>query len=143
MYDGRECTTIFGHANISASPSLTSALDSGVSAAIIADGIANVNPFAYNQNCQNLVRLIRCIQLFSPCYGTAWCGSRSKDALKTAVTSACGCISAESCIVGTLHVSTTIDNLSSYYKGNSSTGPVGVSNNTVCQDVSSGKRCHE
>lgn len=141
VYDGSQCTTIFGRANISSSPALISSLDIAVSAALLGDGVLNYNPFSYNTNCQNLVRLIRCIQLFTPCPGTVWCGSSSKDALKTVFANACGCINAESCIIGTLHVSTTIDLLSYYYEGNSTTGPVGLNNNTVCQDVTSGEKC--
>ncbi len=71
--------------------------------------------------------------------------ANTKDELRSAVSSACRCDRADSCVVNGFNITTkdaliaSINTgLPNYYVGSSSTGPVGDSN-AVCQDVS-GKR---
>ena len=102
----------------------------------------NINFFSSitDQNCLNHILLIGCMTAYSPCPGTAWCGSNSEDALRSAVASACMCNNPDSCTINGLNVSSVIDNLVvNYYQGRSTGGSVGV-NNATCQDVTVGKR---
>ena len=85
-----------------------------------------------SQACQNYLRIIQCLTVFTPCTGTAWCGSMSPTELTTALSNACGC-TGTSCTF-------TVPTVANYYQGSSSGGR--VSNNMLtCQDVSHGKEC--
>ena len=101
-----------------------------------------------DQDCQDYSLFIWCITSYSRCPASAWCGANSRDELRSAVSSACRCNRADSCVVNLNNgsmvtaedglialINTTLPN---YYVGSSSTGPVGDSN-AVCQDVT-GKR---
>ena len=96
-----------------------------------------------DQDCRNYGVFLGCLATFHPCPGSAWCGANSKDELRSAVTSACTCDRADSCVVNFNGMNTTAEDhfipliyviLSKYYVGSSSTGPVGDSN-VMCQDV--------
>ena len=135
-YDGSQCTTVFGQANISlGSADFVFLLDREIYQ------IINFLSITYDQSCLNHNRLIWCMVAYFPCTGSAWCGSNSKDELKIAVASACMCNNPDSCNINGFNISSLIDiSLHNYYQGSSTTGAVG-SNYTMCQDVTSGKRC--
>ena len=138
---------MFGQANITVPSSITT-----ISAFVAAQDIllaANIEQFSevQDQDCLNYGLFIGCLATFRPCPGSAWCGANSKDELRSAVTSACRCDRADSCVVNSNGVNITAEDtlialinttLPNYYVGSSSTGPVGDSN-AVCQDVT-GKR---
>ena len=137
VYDGSECTTIFGHANISYNPDIR-ASDAGLHAHLTGSHPALQNSFSYSTSCQSIVRFILCLQFFSPCSGTVWCGSSSKDALKAAAISACECSDAESCRYNGYDVIRGIDNMP--YYGGSSVAYIKRYDIVVCQDVKSGEK---
>ena len=138
---------MFGQANITVPSGITT-----ISAVIASQDIflaANIEQFSavQDQECLNYGLFIGCLTLYRPCPGSVWCGANSRDELRSAVTSACSCDRADSCVVNINGVNiraedaliTSINStLLSYYVGSSSTGPVGDSN-AVCQDVT-GKR---
>ena len=123
-YNGNLCTSVFSAANITGSADSISLVDSIIDAAISAAGLS--------QSCQNYLRIIQCLTAYTPCTGTAWCGSMSSSQLTTALSNACGC-TGTSC-------SLSIPTLTNYYQGSSSGGRV---NNDMltCQDVTLGKKC--
>ena len=140
---------MFGRANIIVPPLDTTITTSTYITA--ADNYSNslINLFSevQDQNCLDYVHFTLCLYIFSPCPGSAWCGANSIDELRSAVTSACRCNRADSCVVnlnGFNNITAEdtliaiINYLPYYYVGSSSTGPVGDSNAT-CQDVT-GKR---
>ena len=137
-YDGSQCTTVFGQANISlGSADFVFLLDREIYQTI------NFLSITYDQSCLNHNRLIWCMVAYFPWPGSAWCGSNSKDELKIAVASACMCNNPDSCNINGFNISSLIEfdiSLHNYYQGSSTTGAVG-SNYTMCQDVTSGKRC--
>ena len=142
MYDGSECTAIFGHASIYSSPAIIRTRD-----AVLRDyyfsgnGPANLDFFSDSTSCKNFVRFTLCLQYFPPCPGTVYCGSSSKEALKTAAATACSCVDADFCTVGVYDVSQSIDTMS-YYEGSSATEILDYNRNDVtCQDVTSGEKC--
>ena len=126
---------MFGQANISSrGADFVFSLDREINLNI------NFLSITSDQNCLNYLLHIGCMTAYSPCPGTAWCGSNSEDDLRSAVASACMCNNPDSCIVNGLNVSRVIDNLVvNYYQGRSTGGSVGV-NNATCQDVTVGKR---
>ena len=102
-----------------------------------------------DQTCQDYVLFFSCMATVYPCPGSAWCGTNSKDELRSAATSACRCDRTDSCDINLGGYTAEADkfliakinaSFSKYYVGSSSTGPVG-DNNLVCQDVT-GKRHH-
>ena len=138
---------MFGRANITAQPIITT-----ISADIAAQDVllaASVDAFSavQDQECLNYGIFLGCLAIFRPCPGSAWCGANSRDELRSAVSSACRCDRADSCVVNINGSMVTAEDvlipiintsLPNYYVGSSSTGPVGDSN-AVCQDVT-GKR---
>ena len=147
IYDGSLCNSVFGRANITVPPSITN-----ISAFIAAQDISigtTMEQFSpvVDQDCLDYGLFIACVGLYLPCPGSAWCGANSRDELRSAVSSACRCDRANSCVVNINGVNITAEDtlltiintsLPNYYVGSSSTGPVGDSN-AVCQDVT-GKR---
>ena len=138
IYSGSLCTSVFHQANMSIPP--------GGSAD---DRVRHVLSFisaGYGQTCRNYVVSLACIAIVSPCPGSAWCGSMSKDELKHAIASACVCkgsscfITLNNMNVTSIAIITRIDDLPNYLTGSSTTGPVG-SNSTMCQYVTVGKTC--
>ena len=134
IYDESLCNSVFGQANITAS----SAQDTLLAAIELFSAVQD-------QDCRNIGVFLGCLDTFSPCPGSAWCGANSRDELRSAVSSACRCDRADSCVVNGLNttaedilIAAINRSLSNYYVGSSSTGPVGDSN-AVCQDVT-GKR---
>ena len=135
---------MFGQANIT--------VTLGISAFIASRDItvaASIELFSevQDQACLDYVLFTLCLVIYQPCSGTAWCGANSKDELRSAVSSACRCDRADSCVVNSNGFNITAEDgliafintsLPIYYVGSSSTGPVGDSN-AVCQDVT-GKR---
>lgn len=139
IYDGSQCVSVFGQANITdSSSSPTSNIVYLQDLTIIQN--RKLFSTANSQNCQNYLLLLGCTSAFSPCSGSAWCGSNSKDALKNAVADACMCNNADSCVINGLNVSAVIDSQPNYFEGSSITGAVGNSGVT-CQDVTVGKWC--
>ena len=133
-YDGSACSSVLSSANLTAtSQSQIDAVDTTIDAYFTAlSAFSILTPIS--QNCLNYLRFTQCLSLYSPCSGTAWCGSMSGTELTDALDSACGC-SGSSCTVGGRSVATILN----YYQGSSSTG--GVNNGTLsCQDVTVGKR---
>ena len=135
IYDGSQCTSVFGQANI------TDFSNSPVGIVYIVDNTVRQGRMLFStitsQNCVNHLLSILCVSSFSPCTGSAWCGPNSKDALKNAVANACMCDNADSCVINGYNVSLAIDS-ANYYEGSSMTGAIGNSNVT-CQDVTVGK----
>ena len=154
IYDGSLCSSVFGQANITVPSSITSAYITTISATIAAQDIllgASIEQFSpvVDQDCLNYGIFLGCLLVYRPCPGSAWCGANSRDELRSAVTSACRCNRADSCVVNSNGVNFTADaliaaltsltvntTLPDYYVGSVSTGPVGDSN-AVCQDVTS------
>ena len=138
IYDGSQCTSVFGQAIISSPRSLNTNITVRINDRLINQ---TINLLTNEQNCRNNLLIVVCLAAYAPCPGFAWCGSNSKDELKIAVASACMCNNPDSCIVNGTHISSFIDNtLPFYYQGSSTTGTVG-SNNAMCQDVTVGKTC--
>ena len=138
-YDGVQCTSVFGQANIT--DPFSSSADSTI-ATQECDISNNIYPFstAVGQNFLNHILLLWCIAVFRPCSGSVWCDP-SKEELQSTVVNACNCSSADSCIVNGFNVPViTAQNIIDYYEGNSTTGAVGNSGVT-CQEVTIGKRC--
>ena len=140
IYNGSLCTSVFHQANMSNPP--------GGSAD---DRVRNVFSFisaGYGQTCRNYLVSLACIATVSPCAGSAWCGSMSKDELKRTITSACVCEGSSyfitfenmSNVANIILIISSIDRLPNYFKGSSTTGPDGNSSLT-CQDVTVGKTC--
>ena len=130
---------MFGQANIS-SPRSLSTTNATV---LIVDRELNdnLNSLPNDQNCRNHLLLVGCVSVYPPCTGSAWCGSNSEDALRSAVASACMCNSPDSCNFNGFNILSVIDNfIPFYYQGSSTTGTVG-SDNAMCQDVTVGKTC--
>ena len=139
---------MFGRANIYVPLDTTRTTSSYIAAGdnfidSVIDGFSEVQ----DQACLDYVLFILCLVIYQPCSGTAWCGANSKDELRSAVSSACRCDRADSCVVNSNGFNITAEDgliafintsLPIYYVGSSSTGPVGDSN-AVCQDVT-GKR---
>ena len=125
---------MFSSANITAtSQSQIDAADTTIDAYFTALSVASIL-LPISQDCLNYLRFTQCLSEFTPCDGTAWCGSMSDTELREALSSACGC-SGISCTVGGRSVATILN----YYQGSSSTGQ--VNNETLyCQDVTVGKR---
>ena len=129
-YNGNECTSVFGAADIT-----NIASNGGGSSSISTNDAAiarTATSTSISQTCLNYIRFIQCLSLYTPCSGTAWCGSMSETELTDAVSTACGC-SGSSCTLGGLSVAT----ISNYYQGSSSTGQVGSA--LSCQDVTLGE----
>ena len=138
-YNGNECTSVFGAANITAiasnggGSSFISTTDDAIAAFFDALSAASAaTSTSISQACLNYVRFIQCLSRYTPCSGTAWCGSMSETELTDAVSTACGC-SGRSCTLGGFSVA-TIRN----YQGSSSTGQVG-SAMLACQNVTLGE----
>ena len=127
-YNGNECTSVFGAANLTSTSvgGSISTTDSTIETNLALST-------SISQDCLNYARLVQCLSLYSPCSGTAWCGSMSETELTDAVSTACGC-SGSSCTVGGISVAT----IRTYYQGSSSTGQVG-SARLSCQDVTLGE----
>ena len=141
IYDGSLCSSVFGQANITASITTIAAQDTVLAASI------ELFSAVQDQDCRNIGVFLGCLATFRPCPGSAWCGANSRDELRSAVSSACRCDRADSCVVNLNGFNVTAEDiliaainssLPNYYVGSSSTGPVGDSN-AVCQDVT-GKR---
>ena len=139
IYDRSLCSSVFGRANITVPLGNTTiaAQDTSLGEKI------ELYSVILDQDCRNYGVFLGCLATFHPCPGSAWCGANSKDELRSAVTSACRCDRADSCVVNLDGVNITAENvliaainssLPNYYVGSSSTGPVGDSN-AVCQDV--------
>ena len=136
------CSSVFGQANITAPSFLTIAdLDTFLGEQI------ELFSAKQDRDCRNYGVFLSCLATFHPCPGSAWCGANSRDELRSAVSSACRCDRADSCIINLNGFNTTAEDiliaaintpLPNYYVGSSSTEPVGDSN-AVCQDVT-GKR---
>ena len=138
-YNGNECTSVFGAANITtiASNGGGSSFISTNDATIVANfdalsAASAATSTSISQACLNYIRFIQCLSLYTPCSGTAWCGSMSETELTDAVSTACGC-SGRSCTIGGFSVAT----IRNYYQGSSSTGQVGSA--LSCQDVTLGE----
>ena len=103
-------------------------------------GLSAVTPIS--KTCQNYLHIAQCLSLYSPCNGSAWCGSVSLDDLTAAICTACQwnntIDSATICSIGTL---TNVPTIRNYCQGSSSTGWVDSAMLT-CQDVAVGKRWH-
>ena len=147
IYDASQCSSVFGRANITVPSSITTISAFIASQDVLLSGQIEQFSEVQNQECRNYGIFIGCLATFRPCPGSAWCGANSSDELRSAVSSACRCDRADSCIVNLNGFNTTAEDLllplintilSDYYVGSSSTGPVGDSN-AVCQDVT-GKR---
>ena len=138
IYDGSQCTSVFGQANI------TDFSNSPVGIVYIVDNTVRQGRMLFStitsQNCWNHLLPVLCSSGISPCTGSVWCGPNSKDALKIAVANACMCDNADSCVINGYNVSAAIGDNPRYYEGSSMTGAVGNSNVT-CQDVTVGKEC--
>ena len=125
-YNGNECTSVFGAANITNVGG--SSFDSTIEAYFTTlSAVSAVTPIS--QDCLNYARVIQCLSLYTPCSGTAWCGSMSLIELTDAVNTACGCSGSTCPILASGQVAT----IRNYYQGSSSTGQVGAS--LSCQDV--------
>ena len=131
-YNGNECTSVFGAANLT-STSVGGSLFISTTDSTIETNLALLSALntPISQDCLNYLRLTQCLSLYTPCSGTAWCGSMSDTELTDAVSTACDC-SGSSCTVGGISVAT----IRTYYQGSSSTGQVGAS--LSCQDVTPG-----
>ena len=143
IYDGSLCSSVFGQANITAPSFLTIA---DLDTFLIGEQIELFSA-VQDQDCLNYILFLSCLATFHPCSGSAWCGANSRDELRSAVSSACRCDRADSCVVNLNGFNVTAEEiliaainspLLNYYVGSSSTGAVGDSN-AVCQDVT-GKR---
>ena len=103
-YDGSQCTTVFGQANLTLG---------GADFVFLLDReiyqIISFLSITYDQSCLNHNRLIWCMVAYFPCTGSAWCGSNSKDELKIAVASACMCNNPDSCNINGFNISSLID----------------------------------
>ena len=124
---------MFGAANLTnvGGSSFISTTDSAIEAYFTAlSAVSAVTPIS--QACLNYVRFTQCLSVYTPCSGSAWCGSMSETELTDALNSACGC-SGSSCTVGGGQVAT----IRNYYQGSSSTGQVGSA--LSCQDVTLGE----
>ena len=134
-YNGNECTSVFGAANITnvgGSP-VISTTDSAIETYFTSlSAVSAVTPIS--QACLNYLRLTQCLSLYTPCSGTAWCGSMSLSELTDAVNTACGCSGSTCPTLGGSQVAT----IRNYYQGSSSTGQVG-SAMLSCQDVTLGE----
>ena len=136
-YNGNECTSVFGAANLTnvGGSSVISTDDSVIEAyftTLSAAGTATST--SISQACLNYLRLTQCLSLYTPCSGTAWCGSMSLSELTDAVNTACGCSGSTCPTLGGSQVAT----IRNYYQGSSSTGQVG-SAMLSCQDVTLGE----
>ena len=134
IYNGNECTSVFGAANITnvGGSSVISTTDSAIETYFTGlSAVSAVTPIS--QACLNYLRLTQCLSLYTPCSGSAWCGSMSETELTDALNSACGC-SGSTCTLGGIPVVP----ISNYYQGSSSTGQVG-SAMLSCQDVTLGE----
>ena len=84
-------------------------------------GLSSVTPIS--KTYQNYLRIAQCLSMYSPCNGSAWCGSVSPDDLMNAIRTACQCNntidSTAICSIGTL---TNVPPITDYYQGSSSTG---------------------
>lgn len=126
---------MFGAANLTTvgGSSFISTTDSAIETSLAAlSALSTITPIS--QACLNYARLIQCISLYTPCSGTAWCGSMSETELTDAFNTACDC-SGSTCPALGAGAAATIRN---YYQGNSSTGQVG-SAMLSCQDVTLGE----
>ena len=133
-YNGNECTSVFGAANLTnvGGSSFISTTDYGIGTYFTGlSAVSAVTPIS--QDCLNYLRLTQCLSVYTPCSGTAWCGSMSETELTEAVSTACGC-SGSTCTLGGTQVAT----FRNYYQGSSSTGQVG-SAMLACQDVTLGE----
>ena len=133
-YNGNECTSVFGAANITnvGGSLFISTTDSGIGTYFTGlSAVSAVTPIS--QDCLNYLRLTQCLSVYTPCSGTAWCGSMSDTELTEAVSTAYGC-SGSSCTLG----GTSVATIRTYYQGSSSTGQVG-SAMLACQDVTLGE----
>ena len=132
-YSGTACSSVFGAANITSTSvggsSFISTADSAIETNLAALSAVRAS---VSQDCLNYARLIQCLSVYTPCSGTAWCGSMSETELTDAVNTACGC-SGSTCTLGGTQVAT----IRNYYQGSSSTGQVGAS--LSCQDVTLGE----
>ena len=143
IYDGSLCSSVFGRANITVPSGLTIISAFIASRDILIGGQIELFSAVQDQDCLDYVLFIGCLFTHRPCSGSAWCGANSRDELRSAVSSACRCDRADSCVVNINGVNITAEDtlialintsLPNYYVGSSSTGPVGDSN-AVCQDV--------
>ena len=70
-------------------------------ASAVRDGALNevIDLFStvHDQNCVDYAVFIGCIAIHPPCFGSAWCGTNSKDELKSAIASACMCNRTDTC----------------------------------------------
>lgn len=139
IYDGNQCNSVFGRANIYVPLDTTSTYITAVDTII--DSYIDLFPEVQDQTCLDYVLFTLCLAAYLPCPGSVWCGANTKDELRSAVSSACRCDRADSCVVNGFNITTkdaliaSINTgLPNYYVGSSSTGPVGDSN-AVCQDV--------
>ena len=92
IYNGNECTSVFGPANLTnvGGSSFIITTNSAIEAYFTAlSAVSAVTPIS--QACLNYARIIQCLSVYSPCSGTAWCGSMSLTELTDAVNTACGC----------------------------------------------------
>ena len=120
-YSGTPCSRVIGAANITnvGGSSFISTTDSGIETYLTAlSAVSAVTPIS--QACLNYLRLTQCLSVYTPCSGTAWCGSMSDTELTDAVSTACGC-SGSTCTLG----GTSVATIRTYYQGSSSTGQVG------------------
>ena len=135
-YTGDQCTSVFSTANIftPVGDSITT-LDNSVNNFLA--GVRLASAFtSISETCQDYLRIAQCLSVYTPCNGTAWCGSMSPDDLTAAINSACDC----SATIGTTCTIGPPPPITNYYQGSSSTGRVGSAMLT-CQDVTVGKRC--
>ena len=150
IYDGSQCNSVFGQANVIVPPWETTRTISTYFAMVdnLMDAKIEQLSAVKNQTCLAYVSDLVCLYSFTPCPGSAWCGVHSKDELKSAVTRACGrCNRDDSCAFDLWGYPNNADevlyrvikiSLTNYSVGSSTTGTVG-DNNLVCQDVT-GKR---
>ena len=129
-YTGTACSSVFGAASITSTSvggsSFISTADSAIETNLAALSAVRAS---VSQDCLNYARLIQCLSVYTPCSGTAWCGSMSETELTDAVNTACGCSGSTCPILASGQVAT----IRNYYQGSSSTGQVGAS--LSCQDV--------
>ena len=122
-YSGTACSSVFGAANITNVGGFFS--DIATTDSVIELAVTGFRDNGFSEACQNYIRIIQCLT-YTPCSGTAWCGSMSPDDLTAALTTAC--------TVGGKQATLTPN----YYQGSSSTGTVG-SAMLACQDVNLSK----
>ena len=108
-YNGNECTSVFGAANLTnvGGSSVISTADSAIEAYFTTLSAASTaTSTSISQACLNYLRLTQCLSLYTPCRGTAWCGSMSETELTDAVSTACGCSGSTCTTLGGSQVAT-------------------------------------